>query len=224
MQPLPLLAPHMSEDLFPEPEIALSPMPLCEHVAEDYVATGLSLKEHPISFFREQLARLGAMRNAELRSEALPQDRRITVAGLVLMRQMPGRQGRGLHDARGRDRHCQHHRLAESVRQEPPHGDDLALSRRARTPAARGPRGPCAGGEVSSTSAPNCLACMATISCPICRCSRAATFIEPSAAQPPGSVPIRASASSLRAYWLMYQPPLGETTWPVMNFASSLAR
>lgn len=90
---LPLLVPHMSEDLFPEPEIALSPMPLCEHVAEDYVATGLSLKEHPISFFREQLARLGAIRNAELRSEDLPQNRRITVAGLVLTRQMPGAKG-----------------------------------------------------------------------------------------------------------------------------------
>ena len=26
------------------------------------------------------------------------------------------------------------------------------------------------------------------------------------------------------AYWLMYQPPLGERTWPVTNLASSLAR
>ena len=25
-------------------------------------------------------------------------------------------------------------------------------------------------------------------------------------------------------YWLMYQPPLGERTWPVTNFASSDAR
>ena len=90
---LPLLVPHMSEDLFPEPEIALSPMPLCEHVAEDYVATGLSLKEHPISFFREHLERLGVMRNVDHRSEALPQNRRVTVAGLVLTRQMPGAKG-----------------------------------------------------------------------------------------------------------------------------------
>lgn len=90
---LPLLAPHMSEDLFPEPEIALSPMPLSEHVAEDYVATGLSLKEHPVTFFREQLEQLGVMRNADHRSEALRQNRRITVAGLVLTRQMPGAKG-----------------------------------------------------------------------------------------------------------------------------------
>ncbi len=57
---LPLLAPHMSDELFPEPEIALPAMPLSEHVVEDYVATGLSLKEHPVSFFRERLTQLGA--------------------------------------------------------------------------------------------------------------------------------------------------------------------
>ena len=90
---LPLLAPHMSDDLFPEPEVALSPMPLSEHVVEDYVATGLSLKEHPVSFFREHLERLGVMRNVDHRSEALPQNRRVTVAGLVLTRQMPGAKG-----------------------------------------------------------------------------------------------------------------------------------
>ena len=90
---LPLLAPHLGEEFFPEPEIALPAMPLCEHVAEDYVATGLSLKEHPITFFREDLRRIGAMRNVDHRSEALPQNRRVTVAGLVLTRQMPGAKG-----------------------------------------------------------------------------------------------------------------------------------
>ena len=68
-------------------------MPLSEHVAEDYVATGLSLKEHPVSFFRERLEQLGVMRNVDHRSEALRQNRRITVAGLVLTRQMPGAKG-----------------------------------------------------------------------------------------------------------------------------------
>jgi error-prone DNA polymerase len=89
-RPLPLLAPHMSDELFPEPAVALPSMPLCEHVVEDYVATGLSLKEHPVRFFRERLARLGAISNAEHRSEALRQDQQVTVAGLVLIRQMPG--------------------------------------------------------------------------------------------------------------------------------------
>ena len=65
-------------------------MPLSEHVAQDYIATGLSLKAHPVSFFRARLERLGALRNAEHRSEELPQNKRITVAGLVLIRQMPG--------------------------------------------------------------------------------------------------------------------------------------
>jgi error-prone DNA polymerase len=80
----------MDDELFPEARIALPPMPLCEHVVEDYVTTGLSLKEHPVRFFRERLTRLGALRNSEHRREDLPQDGQVTVSGLVLMRQMPG--------------------------------------------------------------------------------------------------------------------------------------
>ncbi len=88
--PLPLFAAQMDDELFPEARVALPPMPLCEHVVEDYVTTGLSLKEHPVRFFRERLTRLGALRNVEHRREDLPQDCQVTVAGLVLMRQMPG--------------------------------------------------------------------------------------------------------------------------------------
>ena len=87
---LPLLAHHMSDELFSEPEVALPVMQLGEHVAEDYAATGLSLKEHPVSFFRNHLERLGAISNQELCREDLPQDSFITVAGLVLIRQRPG--------------------------------------------------------------------------------------------------------------------------------------
>jgi error-prone DNA polymerase len=87
---LPLLAPHMSDELFPEESVALPPMPLSEHVVEDYVATGLSLKEHPVRFFRDRLTALGVVRNAELRSDTLSQDANTTVAGLVLVRQRPG--------------------------------------------------------------------------------------------------------------------------------------
>ncbi len=89
-QTLPLLAPHQSDELFAEPPVALPAMPLCEHVVEDYVATGLSLKAHPVQFFRDRLTALGAMRNADLRSDAVTQDSRVTVAGLVLVRQRPG--------------------------------------------------------------------------------------------------------------------------------------
>ena len=74
--PLPLLAPHLSDELFPEQAVALPAMPLSEHVVEDYVATGLSLKAHPVRFFRDRLDALGALRNAGLRSDDLRQDRR----------------------------------------------------------------------------------------------------------------------------------------------------
>jgi error-prone DNA polymerase len=87
---LPLLTPHLSDELFPEPAIALPVMPLCEHVVEDYVATGLSLKEHPVRFFRDRLTALGAMRNAQLRGDDVKQNAFVTVAGLVLVRQRPG--------------------------------------------------------------------------------------------------------------------------------------
>jgi error-prone DNA polymerase len=89
-QPLPLLAPHLSDELFPEQAVALPAMPLSEHVVEDYVATGLSLKEHPVRFFRDRLDALGALRNLELRNDDVRQDAKITVAGLVLVRQRPG--------------------------------------------------------------------------------------------------------------------------------------
>src|SRR5690242_6468892 len=84
---LPLLTPHLGDEFFPEPQVALPAMPLCEHVVENYVTTGLSLKEHPVRFFRERLIALGAIRNAQLRDEALSQDTTVTVAGLVLVRQ-----------------------------------------------------------------------------------------------------------------------------------------
>ncbi len=88
--PLPLLAPHLSDELFTEEPVMLPDMPLAEHVVEDYVATGLSLKAHPVRFFRNRLAALGAIHNIELGSDALPQDSTVTVAGLVLIRQRPG--------------------------------------------------------------------------------------------------------------------------------------
>jgi error-prone DNA polymerase len=87
---LPLLTPHLGDELFPEPSIALPAMALSEHVVEDYVATGLSLKEHPVRFFRDHLATLGVIRNAALRDDDLVQDSPVTVAGLVLVRQRPG--------------------------------------------------------------------------------------------------------------------------------------
>ena len=58
-----------------------------EDVVQDYTTAGLSLKKHPVSFLREQLTQLRAISAAEL-AEHTP-DRRVKVAGLVLMRQRP---------------------------------------------------------------------------------------------------------------------------------------
>ena len=71
-----------------EPDARLPPMPLGAHVVEDYRRLSLSLKAHPTSFMRARLAQRGI-----LRSEALPSVKngeRVTVAGLVLVRQRPG--------------------------------------------------------------------------------------------------------------------------------------
>jgi error-prone DNA polymerase len=71
-----------------EERVALAPMPLGAHVAEDYRTTQLSLKAHPCVFFRGQLDALRAVRAADLKSMA--DGRRVSVGGLVLIRQRPG--------------------------------------------------------------------------------------------------------------------------------------
>ncbi len=88
---LPLFDPRLGDELFPEPVTLLPEMPLPEHVAEDYVTTGLSLKAHPVAFFRDRLARRGVTANRDLGDpHKTPHDSRVIVSGLVLTRQMPG--------------------------------------------------------------------------------------------------------------------------------------
>ncbi|WP_245482814.1 error-prone DNA polymerase, partial [Mesorhizobium sp. M7A.F.Ca.ET.027.03.2.1] len=72
-----------------EPETRLPKMPLGEHVIHDYRALGLSLKAHPVAFLRERLDRAGVTPNANLPS--VRDGRRVSVAGLVLVRQRPGK-------------------------------------------------------------------------------------------------------------------------------------
>ncbi|RUZ78921.1 DNA polymerase III subunit alpha [Mesorhizobium sp. M7A.F.Ca.US.006.01.1.1] len=72
-----------------EPETKLPKMPLGEHVIHDYRALGLSLKAHPVAFLRERLNRAGVIPNANLPS--VRDGRRVSVAGLVLVRQRPGK-------------------------------------------------------------------------------------------------------------------------------------
>ncbi len=69
--------------------VALLPeMPLGEHVVEDYASLGLSLKRHPLAFLRRELAGEGLVTAADL--ARLPVDRRLAIAGIVLIRQRPG--------------------------------------------------------------------------------------------------------------------------------------
>jgi error-prone DNA polymerase len=63
-------------------------MPLGEHVVEDYRSLSLSLKRHPLAFLRAELAADGMVTAAELAT--LPVERRVAIAGLVLIRQRPG--------------------------------------------------------------------------------------------------------------------------------------
>ncbi|MER8377435.1 error-prone DNA polymerase [Mesorhizobium sp. M1406] len=72
-----------------EPETKLPTMPLGEHVIHDYRSLGLSLKAHPVAFLRERLDRAGVTPNANLPS--VRDGRRVSVAGLVLVRQRPGK-------------------------------------------------------------------------------------------------------------------------------------
>ena len=60
-------------------------------VLQDYSAVGLSLKAHPVSFVREDLAQRGAITARDLRNETQCLAKRsVSVAGLVLCRQRPG--------------------------------------------------------------------------------------------------------------------------------------
>jgi error-prone DNA polymerase len=71
-----------------EPKVALTPMTTGREVVEDYRSKGLSLRAHPVSFLRESLTERGFLPCASLGTAANGQ--RISLAGLVLVRQMPG--------------------------------------------------------------------------------------------------------------------------------------
>jgi error-prone DNA polymerase len=71
-----------------EMQIALPLMTNAEHVVQDYAATSLSLKAHPVSFVREQLRMLHIRSTKEL--DDLKDGDPVKVAGLVTVRQRPG--------------------------------------------------------------------------------------------------------------------------------------
>ncbi|MET0630365.1 MAG: OB-fold nucleic acid binding domain-containing protein, partial [Xanthobacteraceae bacterium] len=73
---------------FSEPEVTLPPMPPGEEVVNDYRFLELSLRAHPSTFLRADLARRGIIRNEDLRARRSGE--RVAVSGLVTIRQRPG--------------------------------------------------------------------------------------------------------------------------------------
>ena len=92
-EPLPLFAAaaRREPEVLPEqaePAVSLRAMTAGREVAEDYGHVGLTLREHPLSFLRSDLARQRIITCAEA---VTCRDRRwVHIAGLVLVRQRPG--------------------------------------------------------------------------------------------------------------------------------------
>jgi error-prone DNA polymerase len=71
-----------------EPTVRLAPMTEGREVVEDYRSMGLSLRAHPLQFLRDKL--ISGRFEACSAVAVTPNGRRISIAGLVLVRQMPG--------------------------------------------------------------------------------------------------------------------------------------
>lgn len=92
-QPLPLFAAaaDAEDGVVPEqrePTVALKRRTEGGEVVEDYSHVGLTLREHPVSFLRSDLARKGTISCAA--AMATRDGKWVTAAGLVLVRQRPG--------------------------------------------------------------------------------------------------------------------------------------
>jgi error-prone DNA polymerase len=71
-----------------EPAVVLTPMTEGREVVEDYRSKGLTLRQHPLAFLRAELRERRIRSCADLHRARDGQ--RVTVAGLVLVRQKPG--------------------------------------------------------------------------------------------------------------------------------------
>ena len=85
---LPIFAHAQTEAQGPDPEVSLPAMARAEHVVADYQTLRLSLKAHPMRFFRRSLAAQGFSSAADL--PRLGHGPAVSLAGLVLIRQKPG--------------------------------------------------------------------------------------------------------------------------------------
>ncbi len=71
-----------------EPTVGLPPLTAGREVVEDYRATQMSLRAHPLAFLREELTRRGMTRCGDL--ERIKDGAQVEVAGVILVRQRPG--------------------------------------------------------------------------------------------------------------------------------------
>lgn len=86
---LPLFQAAQARELGREPAMALPVMPLAEHIVADYQTVRLSLKGHPMQLLRPRFRREGILSCAE--TEAKPDSAFVRTAGIVLVRQRPGK-------------------------------------------------------------------------------------------------------------------------------------
>ena len=87
--PMPLFAAAAAQELGAEEDAALPVMQLAEHIVADYQVTRLSLKGHPMQLLRDGLRAERIMSCAE--AGASKDGARVRVAGVVLVRQRPGK-------------------------------------------------------------------------------------------------------------------------------------
>ncbi len=74
-------------NLFDEPALDLPAASPSQEVVEDYVATGLTLRKHPLAFLRARLREQRVIPAAMVKEA--PNNKIVTIAGLVLFRQQP---------------------------------------------------------------------------------------------------------------------------------------
>jgi len=86
-RPIGLFDGQVSETVL-EDTVELPPMTRGEHVVQDYISTGLSLKEHPIGLVRPQLTRMRNVRVSDLANKK--HGDKVRLAGLITVRQRPG--------------------------------------------------------------------------------------------------------------------------------------
>ena len=85
---LPLFQWRNARETGEEPRVALPEMALSEHVVNDYQTLRLSLKAHPMNFLRDEFRVARVLTCNEVRT--LKDGARVSVAGVVLIRQRPG--------------------------------------------------------------------------------------------------------------------------------------